>query len=120
MMRRALIAGCMAAAASQAGAAVAGQPALLAAPSPACMADLAAALRTLTGKTVTLRGDVFTRDSVLLLEPGPPRDDTGQLRDGRQTGMPLRIELRRDGEACVVTDGERRANVPACSCKPRP
>lgn len=119
MMRRVVMASILATSCAALPAA-ADQPALLAAPSPACLAEVAAAVREVTGKTVVLRDDVFQRDSVLLLSPNPPRDDAGQLRDGMQTGLPLRVELRRVGDACVLVAGEKRATLKSCGCKPQP
>ncbi|HEY5800276.1 MAG TPA: hypothetical protein VIT92_08640 [Burkholderiaceae bacterium] len=87
---------------------------------PQCQAALAAAASELAGKTVILGPETLRRDSVLVLAPRQPRDEAGQLRGGRELDMPVRLQLKRQGEMCSLHDSQRSIALQACSCKAAP
>lgn len=94
------------------------QPALLAADDASSRAVVNASLQKALGSPVTLADDVFTRESVLVIEPIPARVD-GQRIDGRDLAPRVeRFTLLRVQNRCVLLregTGERIA-LPGASC----
>jgi hypothetical protein len=56
----------------------------------------------LGGATVTLADDALTRSSVLIIDRRPLRDPAGLPVQGRETGMPERFFLVKNGARCVL------------------
>jgi hypothetical protein len=56
----------------------------------------------LGGATVTLADDALTRSSVLIIDRTPLRDPSGLPVQGRETGMPERFFLVKNGPRCVL------------------
>ena len=56
----------------------------------------------LGGATVTLADDALTRSSLLIIDRKPLRDPSGLPAQGRETGMPERFFLVKNGPRCVL------------------
>ncbi|WP_193161539.1 hypothetical protein [Microbulbifer hainanensis] len=88
------------------------QAALVAEPSAAGYAELQRLVTEgMHGAPVVLAQDVFTKESVLVIESGPGRPPLPQPRlDGRKTQAPVKFQLVMDGEGCWLVrsaDGQR-------------
>ena len=80
-----------------------GLPARVVEPDAASRAELHGIVRTaLGGREVVLAPDALTTESLLLIEPAPPRGIDAPPATGRQLGRPERFRLVRDGPQCVL------------------
>lgn len=77
--------------------------ALRLAPDEASQAELVRVVSAALGRPgVTIAADALTRDSLLIIEPVPARDATGQRLSGRDLGRPEHFRLLSRGEDCTL------------------
>ena len=84
------------------------QPARIAAPSEAGLAELEASIAALAGGRVTLSADAFTTSSELVIERSP----SAMRAQGRILGPPERFLLRKRGTDCFVIRERDGKQVP--------
>ena len=78
-------------------------PAVVAKPSPRSRAEIAGAVSAaLGGAPVRLADDVFTKESVLVIECERHLDPRGLPAQGREMGTPERFHLLKIGHECVL------------------
>lgn len=88
-------------------------PAWLAAPGAQCHAQLNDAARELTGKTLSLTDDAFTKTDAVVLAT------VGQSAGGRMLPPTMILQLRLTAQGCQLQlDGHDRVIVlPGCACR---
>lgn len=103
MSRPAAVAGAVFALAACASLAQPEGAALRVAPDEASQAELVKVVSGALGRTsVAIAADALTRDSLLVIEPVPARDATGQRLGGRDFGRPEHFRLLSRGEDCTL------------------
>jgi hypothetical protein len=103
MSRRATVAGAALALAACASLAQPEGDALRVTPDEASQAELVRVVSAALGRSsVTITTDALTRDSLLIIEPVPARDATGQRMGGRDLGLPEHFRLLSRGGDCTL------------------
>ena len=88
-------------------------PALLTNPGPQTLEEIQQTVSTaLNGTKVTLSADVFTQNSVLVIERGMQRRIDRPPELGRDLGRPYRFQLMLDGPQCVLVDQQSGQHWP--------
>jgi hypothetical protein len=97
-------------------------PAVLTDPTAESRAELQRVVsQALHRPSVTLADDALAADGTLVVERAMRRDAQGRPLQGRETGLPDRFRLVRNGSRCVlVHEGSgRRFTLKAATCAPR-
>jgi hypothetical protein len=102
------------------GCASAGPASMPAAPTPACIEQMAAFASRQSGRPVTLTEQAFRGSDMLLLEQRVIRGADGRPLDGRMMGRPEAFRLLRDELGRCVMRHERTGAtevLTACACQ---
>jgi hypothetical protein len=88
-------------------------PALLTNPGPESRQELEQTISTaLDGARITLAEDVFTENSVLVIERGMQRSINRTPELGRDLGQPHRFQLFITGSQCILVDEQSGEHWP--------
>jgi hypothetical protein len=97
------------------------EPAVLVSPSAEDRMQLSRIVgKALHRPPILLAPDALTAQSVLIIEPVRPRDQSGLLLNGRELGLPERFELAKSGSCCLLVQertGERWRLRQSCRVK---
>lgn len=94
------------------------RPALLTNPGQESHAEIQQTISTaLNGVSVMLADDVFTMNSVLVIERGMQRGIERPPEMGRDLGRPSRFQLVTNGSECVIIDEQSGVHWPLSNVK---
>jgi hypothetical protein len=87
-------------------------PAVLTDPNERSRAELQSTVHATVGSQVTIAADALTQSSWLIIEQSPPGSIASSAAQGRNMSTPIRLQLVRSGNDCVLVDqrnGDRHA-----------